>query len=122
MLAGRSSYRRRWGDTAMSVYLFDMDGEPIAFRRTWSDPYLFALDGHWIGWTPWGDDHVVDPRGEYLGSVVDDRLVRRNDWCARPCTRTAEPPGPVTPTGTPSVPHRFPNRFAYEDVAVHHVA
>ena len=27
----------------MSVYLFDMEGDPIAFRQTWTDPYLFDL-------------------------------------------------------------------------------
>ena len=29
----------------MSIYLFDMGGEPVAFRRTWTDPYVFDLDG-----------------------------------------------------------------------------
>jgi len=104
----------------MSVYLFDMDGEAIAFRRTWSDPYLFALDGRWIGWCPWDDNHVVDPQGAYLGSVVDDRLVRLNDWCERSCDTAMPDPGTVRPHGEPVPPHRFPNRFAYQDVAIKH--
>jgi len=104
----------------MSVYLFDMAGDPIAFRRTWSDPHLFALDGHWIGWCPWEDNTVVAPDGDYLGSVVDDRLVRRNDWCVMPCDRTTDNPGIVQRTGEPPTPHVFPNRFAYDDVLISH--
>lgn len=100
----------------MSVYLFDMEGEPIAFRRAWNDPYVFGLDGSWIGWCPWEDHHVVDRRGEYLGSLVDDRLVRRNDWFGRLCDRTPTDPGEVAPSGDPHPPHLFPNCFAYEDV------
>lgn len=104
----------------MSVYLFDMEGDPIAFRRSWSDPYFFALDGHWIGWCPWDDNTVVDPQGSYLGSVVDDRLVRRNDWCERACSTPPADPGTATATGHPGAPHPFPNRFAYEDVGSLH--
>ena len=77
----------------MSVYLFDMGGGAIAFRRAWNDPYLFDLDGHWIGHCAWGDNDVVDPGGRYLGSVVSDRLVRRNDWDERPCRTTVADPG-----------------------------
>lgn len=106
----------------MSVFLFDMAGEPIAFRRTWMDPYLFDLDGQWIGWCPWNDNHVVGIDGLYLGSVVDDRLVRRNDWCERPCDRSADNPGYVAPSGTPHAPHPFPNRFAYQDIPALHPA
>ena len=100
----------------MSVYLFDMGGRPVAFRRTWTDPHVFDLDGHWVGWFPWDDNDAVDQHGDYLGTVVDDRLVRRNDWCGRPCTGTSSDPGPVERTGTPGTPHHFFNRFAYEDV------
>lgn len=106
----------------MSVYLFDMGGEPVAFRRTWSDPYVFDLDGHWIGWFPWDDNDAVDLAGHYLGTVVDDRLVRRNDWYERPCQGPATEPGRAEPTGRPGTPHHFFNCFAYEDVKVHHHA
>ena len=102
----------------MSVYLFDMEGEAIAFRRTWTDPYVFDLSGRWIGWFPWGDHDAVDRDGHYLGTVVDDRLVRRNDWYERPCSEAPTDPGEAQPTGRPLTPHAFPNRFAYEDAVV----
>ncbi|MGA8850745.1 MAG: 4-fold beta flower protein [Aeromicrobium sp.] len=104
----------------MSVYLFDMEGGAIAFRRTWSDPYVFDLDGHWIGHCAWDDNDVFDLSGRYLGSVVSDRLVRRNDWDGRPSRTTADDPGPVTRSGTPGTPLSFPNCFAYEDVSINH--
>ncbi|MFI5429873.1 4-fold beta flower protein [Aeromicrobium sp. UC242_57] len=106
----------------MSVYLFDMSGQPVAFRRTWTDTHIFDLDGHWVGWFPWDDNDAVDPNGAYLGTVVDDRLVRRNDWQARPCVMTPTSPGTVSPTGQPTTPHYFPNCFAYQDVRIHHHA
>ena len=103
----------------MSVYLFDMAGEPIAFRRTWTDAYVFDLHGHWIGWFPWDDHDAVDRDGHYLGTVVDDRLVRRNDWYERPCPDSADRSrdGDVRPV-EPLMPHDFPNCFAYQDVGV----
>lgn len=106
----------------MSVYLFDMQGDPVAFRRTWTDSYLFDLQGHWIGWFPWDDHDAVDRDGHYLGTVVDDRFVRRNDWYERPCRAAATDPGDATPTGRPLTPHAFPNRFAYEDIGIHLLA
>ncbi|MEJ7634878.1 hypothetical protein [Aeromicrobium sp.] len=102
----------------MSVYLFDMQGESIAFRRTWTDPYVFDMRGSWIGWFPWGDHDAVDLEGHYLGTVVDDRLVRRNDWYDRPCLALPPDPGEARPTGRPLTPHDFPNCFAYEDAGV----
>jgi hypothetical protein len=106
----------------MSTYLYDMGGEPVAFRRTWNDPFVFDLDGCWIGHCAWGDNDVIDRDGRYLGSVVNDRLVRRNDWYERPCRIHADDPGQTVPTGRPGVPMAFPNRFAYEDVLVNHLA
>ncbi|AXT86531.1 hypothetical protein C6I20_16040 [Aeromicrobium sp. A1-2] len=102
----------------MSVYLFDMGGEPIAFRRTWTDPHVFDLHGHWIGWFPWDDHDAVDREGSYLGTVVDDRFVLRNDWYARQCPDIPADPGSTTPTGRPMTPHAFPNCFAYQDLGV----
>jgi hypothetical protein len=106
----------------MSVYLYDMAGTAIAFRRTWTDQHLFDLDGHRIGWFPWDDNDAVDLTGHYLGTVVDDRLVRRNDWCGRVCSDSPADSGRGERTGTPPTPHHFPNRFAYEDVKVPHHA
>lgn len=106
----------------MSVYLYDMGGKAVAFRRSWTDSHLFDVDGHWIGWFPWDDNDAVDLTGHYLGSVVDDRLVRRNDLCERPCSATPPDPGRAEPTGRPMTPHLFPNRFAYDDVRLPHHA
>lgn len=61
----------------MSIFFFDLSGAPVAFRRTASDRYLFDKQGHWIGWFPWGDNDVVDKDGEYLGTVVGNRLLSR---------------------------------------------
>ncbi len=105
----------------MSVYVYDMAGEAIAFRRAWNDPYLFDLDGYWIGHCAWGDNDVADLSGQYLGSLVNDRLVRRNNWCERACHSVASNPGPVTRTSSPQAPLPFPNRFAYEDARVSHL-
>ena len=102
----------------MSVYLFDMPGEVIAFRRTWTDPFVFDAHGRWIGWFAWDDNDVVDPDDNFLGTVVDDRLVRRNDWFARPCPGVPEAPARVEPSGSPLTPHDFPNRFAYDEARV----
>jgi len=47
-------------------YLFNSSGEWIAFKI---GPYVFDTNGDWIGWTPWNDDYVVTPEGEYLGTI-----------------------------------------------------
>jgi len=52
--------------------LFNSDGRWIAFRK---DNVVFDREGRWIGWLPWSDGQVVDPDGEYVGTIVDgDRL------------------------------------------------
>ena len=104
----------------MTVYLFDLAGHAIAFRRSWDDPYVFDLDGRWIGWQPWQGNDVVAPDGHYLGSVVGDRLVRRNDCGDRCADVTAPDPGCAHPDGPPAPPLVFPNRFAYVDVELRH--
>lgn len=101
----------------MSDYLYDMAGAPIAFRRSWDDPYLFGLDGHWIGWCPWADCEVVSPEGRPLGAIVGDRLVRRNDTGGHACGLVADPPAETpAPTGRPGHPLPFEHRFAYSDI------
>ena len=104
----------------MSIYLFDIDGHPIAFRRTWDDDHVFALDGRFLGYQPWKSCDVVDTTGTYLGSIVGDRLVARNDGHDRRCVDDVPDPGPVRPTGRPAEPLPFVHRFAYQDVAQHH--
>lgn len=107
----------------MSVYLYDLDGDVIAFRRAWDDQHVFDTDGHWIGWMPWEGTDVVDARGHYLGSVVGDRLVRRNDCGRRVCREElAEHPDSAEPSGRPTRPLAFPNRYAYDDVEQLHRA
>lgn len=60
----------------MAQFFFDMGGTWIAFRRHEDDKYLFDASGQWIGWFPWGDDDAVDTQGQYLGTIVRNRLVR----------------------------------------------
>lgn len=52
-------------------YLFNSKGEWIAFRV---DQFLFDKETQWIGWLPWGDNHVVTEDGEYLGTIYNDRF------------------------------------------------
>ena len=106
----------------MSVYLYDLDGDVIAFRRAWDDEHVFDTAGRWIGWMPWEGTDVVDARGHYLGSAVGDRLVRRNDGRNRVCTADVEHPERAEPSGRPTTPLEFPNRFAYDDVEQLHRA
>ncbi len=102
----------------MNSYLYDLAGHVIAFRRDPDDPHVFDLDGHWLGWQAWDDRDVAGPDGGYLGTIVCDRLVRRNDWWERPAPDLVPPPRAPRPTGTPLPPAAFPYRFAYEDVAL----
>ncbi len=52
-------------------YLFNSDGEWIAFRL---GDYVYNRDGDWIGWLPWDDEDVVSQDGDYLGTIVRNRL------------------------------------------------
>lgn len=63
----------------MAHFLFNSHGNVIAFRRTEDDKFLWDKNGNWIGWFPWGDDDAVDKHGKYLGTVVKNRLLRRNN-------------------------------------------
>ncbi|ASN21640.1 hypothetical protein CGK93_19675 [Arthrobacter sp. YN] len=62
----------------MAVFYFNTKGNPIAFRRSEKDRYLFDKNGNWIGWFPWGDNDAVDKEGNYLGTVVGNRLLKRD--------------------------------------------
>lgn len=61
----------------MVTFLFDQAGHGIAFRRTPDDKSLWHKSGQWIGWFPWGDADAVDKTGKYLGTVVQNRLLRK---------------------------------------------
>lgn len=106
----------------MNTYLYDLDGHVIAFRRDPDDPHVFDLDGHWVGWQAWEDRDVADEQGRYVGTIVCDRLVRRNDWWERPAPAPVVPPPAPRPSGHPLPPAAFPYRFAYEDVRLSHPA
>jgi hypothetical protein len=49
----------------------------IAFRRSPDDRHLFDKSGKWIGWFPRGDDEAVTTSGQYLGTMIGSRLLRR---------------------------------------------
>jgi hypothetical protein len=102
----------------MSVYLFDIGGRAIAFQRSWDDECVFTVDGDFLGRCVDRGFDVVDPSGRYVGTVVGDRLVRRNDAHCVALTEAVEPVGRAVPTGRPSAPLRFEHPFAYEDVAL----
>lgn len=59
----------------MVQHLFDSSGNFVAFRRTPNDRFLFDSSGNWIGWFPWGDAQAVDKEGNYLGTIVRNRLL-----------------------------------------------
>lgn len=105
----------------MTAYLYDKHGDVIAFRRSWDDRHVYDIDGHWAGWLPWEGCDVVDASGAYLGTVVADRLVRRNDGATRRCDATVEHPERAQPTGRPTGPLGLDHLFAYEDVRLPHV-
>lgn len=62
----------------MTVFYFNNTGNPIAFRRHPTDRFLFDKSGNWIGWFPWGDNDAADKEGNYLGTVVGNRLLKRD--------------------------------------------
>ena len=45
----------------MSDYLYDLDGDVIAFRRSWDDEHVFDTSGRWIGWIPVSYTHLTLP-------------------------------------------------------------
>lgn len=85
----------------MPVYLYDSSGDWVAFRSEPNGRYLFDRDSEWIGWFPWADEDVaVTPDGDYLGTVVENRLLR------------SIPPVYHAYPGYPGAPS-FPGRAAY---------
>ncbi|MEJ3404169.1 hypothetical protein WDJ51_05455 [Rathayibacter sp. YIM 133350] len=90
----------------MTSYLFDLSGDWIAFRHSAEGKYLFSPDGDWIGWFPWDDAEALTPDGDYLGTVVGDRLVQEIGHLRR---------GVPAYPGEPSFPGRpaFPGGASY---------
>lgn len=62
----------------MTTFLFNRSGNWIAFRRTEDDKYLFNKHGNWIGWFPWNNEVAVTRDGKYLGTVVQNRLLKKS--------------------------------------------
>src|SRR5436309_448270 len=89
----------------MTEYLHDSQGVWIAFRADERARHLFNSEGDWIGWFPWDDDDAVTPDGAYLGTVVGDRLLLRED---HPFRGTPEYPGAPAYLGRPSYPGAAP--------------
>ena len=94
-------------------YLFDSEGEWVAFRK---GDYLFTPLGTWLGWFPWGDDYAVDPSGDYLGTVyLGERLYRFADAEYLGATRIPEDPGyPGYPGGPGRIDRGVPPAAAYD--------
>lgn len=62
----------------MVIFFFNVAGEGVAFRRSPDDKFLWDMSGSWVGWFPWNDDDAVDKEGEYLGTIVGNRLLKRD--------------------------------------------
>lgn len=62
----------------MIQFLYNSSGKWIAFKL---DNYLYSSKAKWIGWFPWNDEHAVDKKGKYLGSIFDeDRFYKLNSF------------------------------------------
>ena len=59
-------------------YLYNSKGEYIAFKI---GNYIFNNKNAWIGWLPWSNNEIVNKEGEYIGTILNDRIYsfsRRN--------------------------------------------
>lgn len=92
-------------------YLFDSDGEWVAFRK---GNHLFAPMGEWMGWFPWDDEDAVDTDGDYLGTVhLGERLYKFDNYEYRGYPGRPEHPGYPGYPGYPGhVERDFPPMFA----------
>ena len=52
-------------------YLYNSKGEYIAFK---SGRYVFNSKNEWIGWLPWNNNEIVNREGDYIGTLINDRL------------------------------------------------
>lgn len=94
------------------AHLFDSGGRWIAWYRP-GLPYLWSAGNRWIGWFPWATEHgtelrgdAVDPWGDYLGTVVGNRLLRRT--YRLPVALPRRVPEPQLPPGPPDVERTEP--------------
>jgi hypothetical protein len=96
-------------------YLFDSLGTWIAFCKGTN---LFGLHGDWLGWIePANQNRVFDIDGEYLGTVVEDRLLRE---IVPPTASRDHPgyPGRTVPPDHPGYPGQFELPFNMEDAGL----
>ncbi|MCX7522351.1 hypothetical protein OSC27_08680 [Microbacterium sp. STN6] len=102
----------------MITHLYDLAGNWIAFRTTFDGKYLFDTNGEWLGWFPWGDEDAVDRDGEYLGTVVENRLLRYREPHYR--VNPGYPGAPIYPghVGYPGSVGYFGSAFDYVDVPI----
>lgn len=63
----------------MTEHYFDISGQFIAFRRNPDDKFVFSPDGNWLGWIPFEVPEVYSESGDYIGTLVSNRLVRLPD-------------------------------------------
>jgi hypothetical protein len=101
----------------MTAFLYNSRGQVIAFRRSPDDRYLFDKSGNWIGWFPWGDDDAVTTSGQYLGTVIGSRLLRRRSQGYRGYPGYPGYPGYAGYPGYPGFAGYSPLPAGYEDVA-----
>jgi len=53
------------------IYLYNSKGEYIAFML---DQYIFNSKNEWVGWLPWSNNEIVNKKGEYIGTIIKDRM------------------------------------------------
>jgi len=82
-------------------HFFDSRGNWIAFRR---GKFVFDPNGKWIGWLPWDNDEIVDPCGEYLGTIVNQSRSRLYHFRNRPYLGYPGYPGHPGYPGYPGYP------------------
>ncbi|KQV07920.1 hypothetical protein [Leifsonia sp. Root112D2] len=106
----------------MTTFLYDMAGNWIAFRTAYDGKYLFDTTGEWIGWFPWDDNDAVDRDGNYLGTVIDNRLLQRLDHGYR--TNPGYPGAPAFPghVGFPGSTGYYGGLPGYADVPLNQLA
>jgi hypothetical protein len=59
------------------MFLYDSHGKAVAYRRSPEDKWLWDTHGRWLGWFPWGDNDAYTKHGQYLGTIVGNRLFCR---------------------------------------------
>lgn len=109
-------------DPTVTTFLYDMAGNWIAFRTAYDGKYLFDTTGEWIGWFPWDDNDAVDRDGNYLGTVIDNRLLQRLDHGYR--TNPGYPGAPAFPghIGFPGSTGYYGGLPGYADVPLSQLA